>query len=600
MRRGFACKAMGFARVAMLVATWVAAWVDVWSSHAKAQGCVPVQLAASAGAASDAFASAAAATTDTIVFGAPNRSVGLNGFQGQAFVYRFVSGAWAAEGTLSAADGSSGDSLGFSASISGDTIIVGAPGKSVGGNAFQGAAYVFTRTGTVWTQQAKLLAGDGSAGDSFGCAVSIFADTAIVGAYAKSSGANFNQGAAYVFTRSGSVWTQQAKLIAADGAANDFFGFSVGAGLDTVVIGASGKAVSGRLAQGAAYVFTRSGAAWSHQARLEAADGATGDNFGSSASISGGSALIGAYHKAVALNEYQGAGYVFLRSGSAWSQQAKLVASDGGAFDYLGSSCVLSGDTAILGAPNQSVGGSDAQGSAYVFARIGTAWSQQSKLLEVNGQSGDMFGSSVALAGSAAVGGAPFRKVGSNPVQGAAFVFGSNIPINIIQQPDNLTACTPNGAAVSLTAAGTGPFSYQWQWKIGVAVPSWIPVANGTNTGGARTFVAANSATATLNLSAFQQLSPGLPFIELRCIVSNSCGSATSATAQISVCWADLNCDKFVNDSDFVLFATAYNLLDCAAPAMPPRCPADLNFDGFVDDLDFAIFANAYDTLVCP
>lgn len=572
----------------------------VWCECARSQSCIPVQISATSGAANDAFASASDASTDTIIFGAPNRTVASRTYQGQGFVFRFVSGSWTAEGTPTAADGAAGDLLGFAAAISNDTIILGAPGKTIGSNSYQGAAYVFTRSGSTWTQQAKLLASDGAAGDSFGCAVSIFGDTAIVGAYAKASGTNFNQGAVYVFTRSGTVWTQQAKLNAADGAANDFFGYSVSAGLDTTVIGAPSKAISGNLAQGAAYVFTRSGSTWSQQARLVASDGTAGDYFGSSASLSGSSALLGAEHKAVGTNDYQGAGYVFLRSGSSWSQQAKLTASDGTAFDYLGSSCVLSGDTAILGAPNQSVGGSAAQGSAYVFARSGTVWAQQSKLVESGGQSSDMFGSCVSLAGSAAVGGAPFRKVGNNTGQGAASVFGSNIPINIIQQPATTTACTPNNSVVSLTAAGTGPFSYQWQWKVGTTVPTWITVANGVNSGGSRTFTASNATTSAVSLGPFQQLTSGLPFIELRCTVSNSCGSATSSTAQISVCWADLNCDKIVNDADFVLFASAYNLLDCAVPAMPARCPADLNFDGFVDDLDFSIFATAYDALVCP
>lgn len=588
MHRGLGSRAIGFAMVASLCAPVVA------------QNCAPVQVAAASGAANDGFATSSAASTDTIVFGAPNRTVSSQAYQGQAFVFRLISASWSAEGTLTASDGAASDSLGASAALSGDTIILGAPGKTIGSNTFQGAAYVFTRSGSVWTQQAKLVALDGATGDSFGCAVSIFGDTAIVGAYSKTSGSNLNQGAAYVFTRTGTVWTQQAKLIASDGAANDFFGYSVSAGLDTAAIGAPSKTISGKLAQGSAYVFTRSGSAWSQQSRFEASDGAAGDYFGVCVSISASSALVGAAHKAVGLNDYQGAGYVFLRSGVTWSQQAKLSASDGAAFDYLGTSCVLSGDTAILGAPNQTVTGSAAQGSAYVFARNGTAWAQQSKLLESSGLSGDMFGTSVALAGSAPVGGSPARKVGNNAGQGAAFVFGSSIPVNIIQQPATVTACTPNDVVTSLTAAGTGPFSYQWQWKVGTVVPSWIPVTNGVNSGGTRTFTATNATTSAVTLNLFEQFSPGLPFIELRCIVSSTCGSATSSTAQISVCWADLNCDKFVNDSDFVLFATAYNLLDCASPAMPPRCPADLNFDGFVDDVDFAIFATAYDALVCP
>lgn len=585
------------------VRTWKAigfALVAAWAIHAAAQNCAPVQLASASGAANDAFGAASAASTDTIVFGAPGRIVSGNAFQGQASVFRFVASAWAPEATLTASDGAPADSLGSAAAISGDTIVLGAPGKTVGPNAFQGAAYVFTRTGNVWSQQAKLVAADGAIGDSFGCAVSIFGDTVVIGAYAKAAAGNFNQGAAYVFTRSGATWTQQAKLTALDGAPNDFFGIALSVGLDAVVIGAASKSVGGNLAEGAAYAFSRTGSVWSQQAKLVALDGSTGDAFGSSVSLSGASAIIGAPNKANGLSEYQGAGYVFVRSGSVWTQQAKLAASDGAAFDYFAASCVLSGDTAIFGAPNQSVAGDAAQGSAYVFTRTGSLWSQQSKLLENDGQPGDMFGDSVALAGSVSVGGAPQRTVGLNQAQGAAFVFGSSIPINIIQQPASLTTCSANDAILSLTAAGTGPFSYQWQWKAGSAVPAWLPVTAGLNSGGTRSFTALNTAGPALTIRFFQQIDPGSPFAEFRCIVSNSCGSATSASAQLKLCWADFNCDTQVDDLDFVLFAGAYNLLECSDPGMPPRCPADLNFDGLVDDTDFSMFASAYDILSCP
>lgn len=588
MPASMAWKAMRIALAAALAAT------------AQAQNCAPVQISATSGLANDGFGASSAAGSDTIVFGSPGRRIGPNNFQGQASVFRFVGAAWTPEATLSASDGAANDSLGASAAISGETIVVGAPGKAIGLNTLQGAAYVYTRSGSVWTQQARLVALDGASGDSFGCSVAAFGDTVVVGAYAKASGASFNQGVAYVFTRSGSVWTQQAKLVASDGAANDFFGFGVSAGLDTVAIGASSKTVAGNLAQGAAYVFTRNGVAWTQQAKLVASDGAAGDSFGCSVSLSGNSVLLGAEHKAIDSIEYRGAGYIFTRSGSVWTQQARLSASDGAAFDYLGSACVLSGDIAILGAPNQTVGGLDAQGSAYVFVRSGSAWSQQSKLQDNSGLAGDMFGSSVALAGIASVAAAPNRTVGANAAQGAAFVFGSNIPINIIQQPATLTTCTANDTLLSLTAAGTGPFAYQWQWKAAAAVPAWIPVAEGTNSGGSRTFTALNSSGPALTVRFYQQLDPGLPFAEFRCIVSNSCGSATSVTAQLKVCWADLNCDLQVDDADFVLFASAYNLLECSDPNMPPRCPSDLDFNGLVDDADFGMFATAYDALSCP
>ncbi|MFO0860837.1 MAG: hypothetical protein U0570_09800 [Phycisphaerales bacterium] len=585
----------GLVRVALVLAPAVAALMP-----ARGQSCAPIQVSASSGTANDNFATATGASTDTVVCGAPNRKVGANPFQGQAFVFRFVSAAWNPEGTLTASDGAANDTFGSSVAIAGDTIIVGAPGKASGTATYQGAVYVFTRSGATWTQQAKLTATDGAAGDNFGCSVAIFGDTAIVGAYGKSGGANFYQGAAYVFVRTGSSWTQQAKLTASDGAANDFFGVSVSLGLDAAAIGADGKTISGATAQGAAYVFKRTGTAWAQQARLVAQDGVAGDYFGTSVSLSGSSLAVGALYKASGANAYQGAGYVFLSSGVSWTQQAKLTASDGGAFDYFGSSCVLSGDSVAFGAPNQTIGANPAQGSAYVYVRSGATWTQQSKLLSAAGLSDEWFGASVAFAGSAAVTGAAQQKVGPNVGQGAAYIFGSNIPINIIQQPVSVTNCTQTATAMTITAAGTGPFNYQWQWRAAPAVPAWIPVAAGLNAGGARTFTAANTTGPSLSISGYSQTSGALPFAEFRCLVSNTCGNATSNAATLQVCWCDLNCDQLVDDLDFVFFSGAYNLFECTEPGMPASCPSDFNFDGVVDDVDFAIFATAYDALACP
>jgi FG-GAP repeat len=148
-------------------------------------------------------------------------------------------------------------------------------------------------------QKAKLTAADGASGDSFGWSVAISGSTAVVGADAKNS----NTGAAYVFTRSGSTWTRQAELTSSDGAANDFFGLSVAISGSTAVVGAPGK----NTFTGAAYVFTRSGSAWSQQAELTASGGVGGDDFGVSVALSGSTTAAGAPFK----NSSTGAAYVF-------------------------------------------------------------------------------------------------------------------------------------------------------------------------------------------------------------------------------------------------------------------------------------------------
>ena len=164
--------------------------------------------------------------------------------------------------------------------------MVGAGGDDVGANADQGSAYVFTRSGTTWSQQAKLTAADGADGDVLRLARSPSRATPPWwGAATTKSAPTQYQGSAYVFTRSGTTWSQQAKLTAADGAAWDWFGHSVALSGDTAVVGAPSDDVGANEYQGSAYVFTRSGTTWSQQAKLTAADGAREDAFGCSVAL---------------------------------------------------------------------------------------------------------------------------------------------------------------------------------------------------------------------------------------------------------------------------------------------------------------------------
>ena len=264
----------------------------------------------------------------------------------------------------------------MSISADGAYAAIGACYDGIGSNSAQGSAYIFVRSGTSWTQQAKLVAGDGAAGDFFGRSVSISADGAyaVIGAYGDDVGANASQGSAYIFVRSGTSWTQQAKLVASDGATNDWFGQSVSISADGAyaVIGAYLDDVGANDNQGSAYIFVRSGTNWTQQAKLVASDGAASDQFGYSVSISadGAYAAIGAYGDDVGANGDQGSAYIFVRSGTNWTQEAKLVASDGAVNDQFGCSVSISADGpyAVIGAYVDDVGANANQGSAYIFA----------------------------------------------------------------------------------------------------------------------------------------------------------------------------------------------------------------------------------------
>ncbi len=194
------------------------------------------------------------------------------------------------------------------------------------------------------------MASDGAAFDIFGSSVSVRGRTALVGAEWDDDNGG-DSGSAYVYVRSGSTWTEQAKLTASDGAAADYFGRSVSVSGETTVVGAPGSL------RGSAYVFVRSGSppgsTWSQQAKLTASDGAADDRFGRSVSVSGDTAVVGAVFDNDNGSE-SGSAYVFVRSGSppgsTWSEQAKLTASDGAADDSFGFSVSVDADTAVVGA----------------------------------------------------------------------------------------------------------------------------------------------------------------------------------------------------------------------------------------------------------
>jgi len=376
------------------------------------------KLTASDGAAGDQFGHSVAINGDTVVVGAKTDSVGGQFSQGSAYVFVRNGATWTQQAQLIASDGVQNDSFGQSVAISGDTVVVGSFG---GPNINQGSAYVFIRTGTSWSQQAKLISNDGAVGDNFGIAVAISGDTVVAGAWDDDLGVDPNvhdHGSAYVFTRTGTAWTQQQpKLTAFDGAGGDHFGNAVAISGDTIIVGAKDDTVGMNSFQGSAYVFV---CTWSEQFHAFASDGAANDQFGNAVATSGDRVVVGAANDTVVANEQQGSAYVFVRSGANWTQEPKLTASDGAEGDQFGTSVAISGDTVVVGAGQAASGG---PGAAYVFVRNGTSWTQQQKLTASDGAAGDQFGFSVAITGDTIISGSVTDTVGANASQGSAYVF---------------------------------------------------------------------------------------------------------------------------------------------------------------------------------
>ena len=253
-----------------------------------------------------------------------------------------------------------GGGFGKSVSLDGFYAILGVPYDDDNGIS-SGSAYIFKRSGTTWTEQAKLLASDGEAYDYFGFSVSIAGDYTVIGA----QWAEGTKGSAYIFKRLGETWTEQAKLLASDGEWSDYFGKSVSIYGDYAVIGAPADDNSNGEDAGSVYIFKHFGDIWVEQAKLLASDGETENGFGWSVSIYGDYIIIGTPYD----NDNgmaSGSAYIFKRSGTTWTEQAKLLASDGAVYDLFGESASIDGDYAIVGAL-----GYEDSGSAYVFYNVG-------------------------------------------------------------------------------------------------------------------------------------------------------------------------------------------------------------------------------------
>ncbi|MGH9845881.1 MAG: putative Ig domain-containing protein [Blastocatellia bacterium] len=425
------------------------------------------KLVAADGTADDRLGISVALDGDTLAVGALGADIGGNVDQGSVYVFTRSGATWALQQKITAADGAANDYFGIKVALDRDTIVVSAMLDDIGANVNQGSAYVYTRSGGVWTLQQKLTANDGLAHDNFGVAVALDGNTLVAGSYA-SIGSNVNQGSVYVFTRNGSTWTQRQKLIASDGMESDRFGISVALAGDTLAVGAKGATVGSNLFQGSVYVFTRSSSTWTFQQKLTANDGAEFDSFGTVA-LDGDTLVVGAGGDDNGANVDQGSAYVFMRSGSTqpvWTQQQKLIAYDGADSDLFGSQVAVIGDTVVIGAPWDDLDvldGSVNQGSVYVFGRYGGFWTQQQKLTASDHAANDDFGGyGVALSSDTLVVGVPGDDIGSNLNRGSVYVFAVPSCPTLTFAPASL----PNGVKgvpyqqQIIVSGGFGPYQF--------------------------------------------------------------------------------------------------------------------------------------------
>jgi len=394
----------------------------------------------------DSFGNSIAIYGDTLAVAAAGESSAARGIDGDqadnsvassGAVYVFVRNGmtWTQQAYLKASNTDRRDVFGRSLALFEDTLAVGSffessAASGVNGNAddntaFQsGAVYVFVRTGATWSQQAYVKASNPRALSWFGTSVALARDTLAVGApgeYSAATGINGNQsdtsataaGAAYVFRRAGTTWTQQAYIKPSNTAANFNFGESIALSGNTLAVGALGAA--------AVYIFVFNNGSWTQESSIRAPNVRSYFEFGTSVALSGDTLAVtapGEDSGATGVNgnqddysaHWSGAVYVFVRDSGTWTQQAYIKASNTETYDRFGTSIALFGSTLAIGASDEAsaatgVDGNQADNSAagagaiYVFARTGSTWAQQAYIKATNTDANDLFGTSVALSG---------------------------------------------------------------------------------------------------------------------------------------------------------------------------------------------------------
>jgi hypothetical protein len=327
--------------------------------------------------------------------------------QGTAYVWVRSGSTWSQQSKLEASSGANFDLFGRAIDMSGDGnyIIVGAQGDDNNGLSSSGSAWVFVRSGSSWSQQQLIAPSDMSASKAFGSSVSINTDGTYIAVGAYGDGGGNNQGAAYVFTRSGTTWTQQQKIAGSDTTTNDRFGSGIAINSDATYIGVTAL---GEGTGGSAYIFSRSGSTWTQDTKLVPSNTGSSDNLGGNAGGNGGLVdlsddgsyfIAGAPYEDGATNSTSssGAAYIWKRTGSSWSEEAILRASDVAASQLFGTSAKLSadGNYAICGA----WGDTGQNGAAYVFERSGSTWTQLKKLTASDVAGNDQYGWSTDISG---------------------------------------------------------------------------------------------------------------------------------------------------------------------------------------------------------
>ncbi|MEO6539860.1 MAG: FG-GAP repeat protein, partial [Ferruginibacter sp.] len=356
-------------------------------------------VADATGAAGDFFGYSSSISGNYAIVGATSDDGPAGSGQGSASIYQLQAGNWVLMQKITDATGAAGDGFGLSVSISGNYAIVGAYGDDGPSGSNQGSASIYQLLAGNWVLMQKLTDDLSGGGDNYGYGVSISGNYAIVGAPSDDGAAGLDQGSISIYILSAGNWVLMQKLTDPTGAAGDGFGFYVSINGNNAIVGAYMDDGAGGADQGSVCMFHWQGG-WGMIQKLTDATGAAGDGFGSSVSISGNYAIVGANFDDEAAGVDQGSASIYQWDGSSWVLMQKLTHATGATGDQFGKSVSISGNYAVVGAHlDNEIAGVD-QGSASIYLRVGLGWQRLQYITDPGGNPGDNFGVGTSFDGA--------------------------------------------------------------------------------------------------------------------------------------------------------------------------------------------------------
>jgi len=426
-------------------------------------------LNASDAASQTSFGDSVSVYNDTAIVGSPCANTASKSCSGRAYIFRSSRGAWTQTAILNASDEESGAHFGMSVSLYNDTAVVGTPwataGSLVHAVPYAGSAYVFKEDGGAWTRTAILNASDAASYTYFGWGISLYNDTVLIAAKNATVRSLNGAGQVYVFRNTGGSWAQAAILNASNAEPWAEFGRGISLYNDTAAVGANNATIGSDEGAGQAYIFRESGSAWTQTAILNASDAGPGANFGWSAAIDSGTVAIGAIGASKGSAGSTGQAYIFRESGGAWTQTAILNASDAVSGDYFGDDAAVGNGAVLIGAKFASVRSLSGAGQAYLFKNSGGTWRQEVILNASDATVGAAACKmAVSLYGNTAVLGTCNATARSIPGAGQAYVFSISDAAreesggaSADSSGGPAIASKPGTTAVTVAAAGQAP-----------------------------------------------------------------------------------------------------------------------------------------------